>query len=122
MFKLMTDGQLMERDRLTRVETMLNAFDGRMSAHEEDCLHDREATRSEITSIKDKIDSNHYEWRRIDDARHKSNALMMSWSVKLLITILLALLGYFGSQVFEHVDWTKVKIEKTSASSYEFTF
>jgi len=119
MFKLMTEGQLKERDRLTRVETMLNAFDGRMSAHEEDCLKDREATRDQIGQINDKIDRNHNEWRRIDDLRHKSNASMMSWSIKLLVTILLALLGYFGTQAFEHIDWSKVKIEKNIG--YEFS-
>lgn len=113
MLKLVTETQLLERDRLTRVETMLNAFDGRMTIHEEDCLKDREATRGQINQINDKIDKNHNEWRMTDDTRHRDN-------VRLLVMILLAILGYIAAQVLEHINWSKVQREKIDSQiTYE---
>lgn len=104
MLKLfITERQLAERDRIVRLEAVLDAHDARMLAHEEDCLKIRETTRDEIMKLRDSIEENHADWRKVVASQHRDNVGRLRWQNGLLITILLGLAGFMGEQV-----WTKV--------------
>lgn len=98
-----TNSQLHERDRMTKIEATLEAFSGDLHEHKSDCLVVREDTKKQFDVIKDTIDSNHEEWKKMVTAMDVSNVARLRWQQRTLVGILLAILGFLGEQM-----WMKI--------------
>lgn len=99
----MTERTLQERDRLTRLETTLNTYDAELQEHKEECLLVRQETNSKLNLLGKTIESNHEEWKKVVSRMDEGNIKRLRTANGLLITILLAVLGFVGSQAWAHI-------------------
>lgn len=105
-----TNKALGERDRLTRIEAILDSHDARMQAHEEDCIRIREETKEEIVKLGAAIRLNHDDWRGLVGSHHAENIKRAEdvikrqrWQIGIMITTSLAVAGFLAEQVWARI-------------------
>lgn len=99
----MTNSQLHERDRVTKIQGVLDAFCEDLREHKDDCLTVRKETKDEMTALKETIEANHEDWKGVVAEMDRGNIKRLRWINGLLVTVLIGLMGFLGTQVWSHV-------------------
>lgn len=110
MHLFLTEKALQERDRITRMETILDAHDARMQAHEEECIKVRIDTKNELTALRAAIEHSHDDWREVTTRQHTDNIKRAEevikrqrWQIGLMITMILGVAGFIAEQMWARV-------------------
>lgn len=105
---LVTQSWLEEQERLTRFEAFIQS-------HQEDCYQVRKETAERMLQLETRIAANHMEWKEIVEKMDERNTSTLRSAIKLLAAILVALLGYIGSQAYERLY---PRLEASSAARH----